>query len=158
MEVEEDADACCCSCCCERWPCSCCERWWLLSRAPRTAIPLWGRVFIGCNLLQLVVTIGVNVTISVLTGDCSTSLMLALASLTVGFMVYFAIEAMRTENIAQLTVYTITSALYIGCLMVPPLAGAEFGPARIYINNPALSDAVDSLLLAALIVACTLQV
>ena len=62
------------------------------------ALPLWSRFFVPCTVLQALLLIGANTVLSILVEDCLTTLVLALSSLTVLFMCYFAIEAVRTEN------------------------------------------------------------
>jgi hypothetical protein len=82
------------------------EQWIAKATASRTvALPLWGRIFVPCTLIEAVVLIGINIAISVIMRDCLTSLLLALSSVTILFMCYFAIEAVRTENVYQLAAY-----------------------------------------------------
>ena len=100
------------------------------------------------------VEIGINAAISVIAGDCLTSLILALGSLTIVFMCYFALEAVRTENMYQLAAYAVTSAYFLGSY-VPPLVGSTDGPHHIHVERS--ESELKALLLAALICTCSLQ-
>lgn len=64
-------------------------------------LPVWSRFFVPCTILQAAILIGINIAVSILTDDCLTYLVLGLSSLTTLFMCYFAVEAVRTENIYQ---------------------------------------------------------
>ena len=82
------------------------EEWWLMHSGrgylSRTvALPVCSRIFVVCVLLQAVVIIGVNTTISVLISDCLSTLVLGLSSSVTLFMSYFAVEAVRTDNSYQ---------------------------------------------------------
>jgi len=80
--------------------------WWISRRGRgsfvRTfSMPIWSRVFVTCVVLQTVVLVALNISVAVLLQDCLALLLSGLASLGVLFMSYFAIEAVRTENIYQ---------------------------------------------------------
>lgn len=64
-------------------------------------MPVWGRVFVPCVVLQTAVLVGINTAVAVLVQDCLSTLLMVLASLGTVFMTYFAVEAVRTENIYQ---------------------------------------------------------
>ena len=94
------------------------DGWWVTQTGrgiyTRTvALPLWGKVFVQCVILQTFVLIGVNVAIAVLIADCFMILILALASLTTLFMSYFAVDAVRSENVYQLGAYVTTSFVFL---------------------------------------------
>ena len=64
-------------------------------------LPIWGRVFVPCVLAHTLILLGVELAIAVLANDCLTWLFMGLASLSLVFMCYFALEAVRTENFWQ---------------------------------------------------------
>ena len=84
------------------------------------------------------------------------TLVLALASVTTLFMSYFAIEAVRTENRYQLAAYAVTTAVFLYGY-VPPLLGSSDSPMHVHMNRTAVRNEVHSLVLAAFVCTCTLQ-
>ncbi len=80
--------------------------WWVI-RAGRglytrtVSLSLWGRLFVVSVIVQACVVVALNVTVSVVVGDCLTVILLGVSSLTTLFMSYFAVEAVRTENAYQ---------------------------------------------------------
>ena len=63
--------------------------------------PVWSRIFVLCVALHTLVLVGINVAVGLLESDCHFTLLLSLASMTTLFMSYFALEAVRTENVYQ---------------------------------------------------------
>ena len=119
------------------------------------ALPLWARIFVPSAFAQCAVLICVDGTVAVLTGgSCFWILTAGLASVTSLFMAYFAVEAVRTENIYQLAAYVASSiAFLVG--FVPPLVGFEEG--QFAQSHDALAEIIRVLLLVAVGVVCSLQ-
>ena len=144
--------------------------------------PVWSRIFVQCIALHALVLVGISVAVAVLESDCHFSLLLSLASMTTLFMSYFALEAVRTENVYQcafpppphapparaaraltlrmvpsvrLVAYGLTSlAFLIGFL--PPLLGAERGTVNPP-ADPSRDTRVRALMLIAVAVACAMH-
>ena len=79
------------------------QTWWYSQRGrglnTRTfALPAGGRVFVPFVLIQTVVTVSLNITLAVHSGDCMVILQMGAVILSILFMAYFAIESVRTEN------------------------------------------------------------
>ena len=86
------------------------QPWYVVQRTFRgytrtTELSLWGRVFVPCVLLQGLLTTGLSVALALIATDCLVSIVLAMLTLTILFAAYFAVEAVRTENVFQLCAY-----------------------------------------------------
>ena len=80
--------------------------WWILQRGRgrfvRTiSMPFWGRIFVPVVVVQMIVLITLNTVVAVLLNDCLATMLTVLSSLGTIFMTYFAVEAVRTDNIYQ---------------------------------------------------------
>ena len=80
--------------------------WWILQRGRgrfvRTiSMPFWGRIFVPVVVVQMIVLITLNTVVAVLLNDCLATMLTVLSSLGTVFMTYFAVEAVRTDNIYQ---------------------------------------------------------
>ena len=87
-----------------------------------TELSFWGRAFVPCVLLQALLTVGLSLSLAVLAADCLVSILLALLTLAVLSAAYFAVEAVRTENIYQLLAYVSASG---ACMIGLALACTE---------------------------------
>ena len=132
------------------------REWCVTRRGPgpitRTVvIPLWAGIFVPCVILQSLVLVGVCTAIAILTDDCFSTLILGLASLTTLFMAYFAVEAVRKEDVYQLAAYAASSLIFL--VGLPPMLGVEGG----HRHDRQLEQGVRTLLLVAVGCACSLQ-
>ena len=64
-------------------------------------MPFWGRIFVPVVVVQMIVLITLNTVVAVLLNDCLATMLTVLSSLGTIFMTYFAVEAVRTDNIYQ---------------------------------------------------------
>ena len=64
-------------------------------------MPFWGRIFVPVVVVQMIVLITLNTVVAVLLNDCLATMLTVLSSLGTVFMTYFAVEAVRTDNIYQ---------------------------------------------------------
>ena len=61
----------------------------------------WAQIFVPCVVLHTTVLTCINTSIAVLAKDCVVTLVMVLSSLSLVFMCYFAVEAVRTDNFFQ---------------------------------------------------------
>ena len=135
--------------------------WWTTRRGRgvytrTTELPLTSRFYVVVVIVQAVILIGVNIAIAVLVDDCLSALVLTLASVTILFMSYFAIEAIRTDNRHQLAAYAVTSVVFLSTY-VPPILGETDGPHMIHVQRLQVDDDVHQLLVVAFVCTCALQ-
>ena len=114
-----------------------------------TALSLSSKIYVILVVTQAVVLLSVNTALSVITDDCLSTLVLGLGSVSVLFMSYFAIEAVRNDNRYQLAAYLASSAVFPSGY-VPPLVGASDGPMRLHMHGAKKQEEVRILLFVAL--------
>lgn len=71
---------------------------------------MWGKIFVPTVLVQGLTTTGLSLSLAVVSHDCLACIVLALFTLAILFASYFAIEAVRTENVYQLFAYVAASS------------------------------------------------
>ena len=75
-----------------------------------TELSMWGKIFVPTVLVQGLTTTGLSLSLAVVSTDCLASIVLAIFTLAILFASYFAIEAVRTENVYQLFAYMAASS------------------------------------------------
>ena len=83
--------------------------------------PVYGRVFVVCALVQASVLVATDTVLALRSGDCITVAATSLLTVSAIFIVYFAVEAIRTENVYQLAAATVISTVVL------LVYGIEFG-------------------------------
>eukprot|EP00900_Chrysochromulina_parva_P000924 jgi/Chrpa1/10832/Chrysochromulina_OHIO_Genome00017388-RA len=87
-------------------------------------MPFWGRIFVPVVVVQMIVLITLNTVVAVLLNDCLATMLTVLSSLGTVFMTYFAVEAVRTDNIYQLAAYAGASIAFVAAY-VPSIIGND---------------------------------